>query len=553
MASNALGIMAVYTWEHGSTEAGLLFTVIFDSVAGTFTVKVLEGSMDLAALWLSDGDSAAEGNTKLSKSDNSLNMNGSTQVWGDGSSVAEKFTWDLYQKDTSSTGIITAGNSITITASQAMRDFLTANISTIVLGIRATRTSAEGGSIKWADASWENIVYGDDVQIGNAGPGSNRLVGDAELLEGRDRGGDDRITGGAGADKNLIYGDAYEMIGEAKGGDDVVVGGEDTEANVYTATPWLFGNFLYGDAYKMSGYTVGGNDTMIGGADSLWDYLRGDAFEMRGSAQGGNDILTGGAGTTYVRAYGDAAFMYDNAVGGDDILNGSQGILNGSGGTSRNLLMGDAFGMYGSTVAGNDTLVGGDNVNDGFYGYDQMFGDAVEFGYYNGGSPLGVAIQGGNDSLTAGSNSNTYMTGDAGSQESGVNYGGDDILVGGNGAGYFTFITGDVDYVNGGTLYGGNDRLISGSGSDYMYGDAYLVAGGTLIGGNDTFVFSALNNGDDYINDFEAGKDMLEFGDLAFGDLAINVVGTDSFISWAGGSVTVYNNTNLTSRDFIVA
>lgn len=145
------------------------------------------------------------------------------------------------------------------------------------------------------------------------------------------------------------------------------------------------------------------------------------------------------------------------------------------------------------------------------------------------------------------------MTGDAGSQESGVNYGGDDILVGGNGAGYFTFITGDADYVNGGTLYGGNDRLISGSGSDYIYGDAYLVAGGTLIGGNDTFVFSALNNGDDYINDFEAGKDMLEFGDLAFGDLAINVVGTDSFISWAGGSVTVYNNTNLTSRDFIVA
>jgi hypothetical protein len=84
--------MSNYTWEYGSSEAGLRFTVVYDDQAKTFTVNVLEGHMDLNALWFSDGDSRSEGNTKLSKSDNSLNMNGATQVWEDSSADSEKIT-----------------------------------------------------------------------------------------------------------------------------------------------------------------------------------------------------------------------------------------------------------------------------------------------------------------------------------------------------------------------------------------------------------------------------------------------------------------------------
>ena len=42
--------MTVYSWEYGSSEAGLRFTVVYDDQAKTFTVTVLEGHMDMNAL-----------------------------------------------------------------------------------------------------------------------------------------------------------------------------------------------------------------------------------------------------------------------------------------------------------------------------------------------------------------------------------------------------------------------------------------------------------------------------------------------------------------------
>lgn len=144
--------MATYTWEYGSSEEGLWFTVVYDDITGQFTVNVIEGSMDLNALWFSDGDGSSDGYT-LVKSDNSLNMNGTTEVWADdGTSDGEKITWDDYQK-TSSTGVdddgyyLTAGDSISFAADV---NFDPEIFTT--LGVRATSTSTDGGSIKWADA-----------------------------------------------------------------------------------------------------------------------------------------------------------------------------------------------------------------------------------------------------------------------------------------------------------------------------------------------------------------------------------------------------------------
>lgn len=533
--------MTIYSWEYGSTEAGLVFTVIYDSVAGTFTVNVLEGHMELNALWFSDGNTSSDGFT-LKKGDNSLNMNGTTEVWDDdGTSEGVKIVWDDYlitsATNSSKNGYdLSAGGSVTF---DAPADFDPETFTTV--GVRATDTSTTDGSIKWADSVAKEcdslIVYSDDVLVGSGVQQNVRLVGDAELLHGCDVGGNDTITGAANALKNLIYGDAYEMSGQATGGDDVIVGGADTESNAYTATPWLFGNFLYGDAFSMTDNTVGGNDTMTGGANSLWNYIRGDAFVMSGSAQGGNDVLNGGVGTTYARLYGDAAEMYDNSVGGDDELTGSDNA-------DRNLLIGDAFDMLDNTVGGDDKLYGGDNVNTGFYGYDLIYGDAIDVGY----PPYGVAtgVKGGNDILEAGDNSKTYMWGDSQTMYNGVAYGGNDILTGGGaGANQFTYMVGDTDQVLGtSNMTGGNDRLISGSGSDYMYGDfAFVAATATAIGGIDTFVFQATNNGDDFVYDFEDNKDKLEFVGLSSGSLTITDDGTNSTIAWAGGSVSVFGVT----------
>jgi VCBS repeat-containing protein len=387
-------------------------------------------------------------------------------------------------------------------------------------------------------------VFPDNVLVGDGVQTEVELVGDVEVLGDCDGGGDDTITGAANALKNLIYGDAYEMLGDATGGDDLIIGGVDTESNVYTNTPWLFGNFLYGDAFSMTDNTVGGNDTMTGGANSLWNYIRGDAYQMSGSAQGGNDVLNGGVGTTYARLYGDASSMSDNSVGGNDTLTGTNGA-------DRNLLIGDAFEMNDNTVGGNDKLYGGDNVNTGFYGYDLMYGDALDASSVG----VAVAVRGGNDILEAGDNSYTYMLGDFDYVLSGAAFGGDDLLIGGGaGATQFTAMYGDATQVfAGSTMTGGNDRLVSGSGTDYMYGDFYIVeVGATGTGGSDTFVFSATNNGDDYVIDFEIGKDKLEFVGLTLGDLTLTDDGTDSSISWTDGSVYVYGVTAAAlANDFL--
>lgn len=144
--------MATYTWEFGSSEEGLWFTVLYNDITGQFTVNMIEGVMDLNALWFSNGDGTSDGYS-LVKSDNGLNMNGTTEVWADdGTSDGGKIVWDDYQK-TSATGVsedgyyLTTGGSVTFAADQ---DFNPEIFTT--LGVRATSASTDGGSIKWADA-----------------------------------------------------------------------------------------------------------------------------------------------------------------------------------------------------------------------------------------------------------------------------------------------------------------------------------------------------------------------------------------------------------------
>lgn len=170
--------MATYQWEYGAAGSGLHFTITFDDASGTFTVTSLEGSFDLNALWMSNGDGLSDG-YQLIKADNSLNMNGANEVWeDDGSSSLEKITWDGYAK-LSSTGLGAEGESkISFIADGETVVFTLADFGIDsfdpetypVLGVRATSVNGDG-SIKWVDK--EPVV---DEGEKNQAPTDLRLV-----------------------------------------------------------------------------------------------------------------------------------------------------------------------------------------------------------------------------------------------------------------------------------------------------------------------------------------------------------------------------------------
>ena len=138
--------MATWVWEFGEAGSGLHFTITFDSDSGEFTVKSLEGSFDLNALWWNDG--VDDGNSpELKGKDSSLNMNGTGEDWDgvmklsspglgkDGEDkqtfVSEEESWTFKLEDFGITG-----------------DFDPASGGT--LGVRATSVNGDG-SIKLVD------------------------------------------------------------------------------------------------------------------------------------------------------------------------------------------------------------------------------------------------------------------------------------------------------------------------------------------------------------------------------------------------------------------
>lgn len=241
-------------------------------------------------------------------------------------------------------------------------------------------------------------------------------------------------------------------------------------------------NWIYGDTEASYSYGVGGDDTFIGG-DYATNVFFGDTrYYLYGSATGGDDVMTGGYDSEN-RFFGDGSELRHSAVGGDDILTG--------GDESDNRLIGDVGWMRHTTIGGNDTL----NAGDG-RGFNVLWGDAYALlNQSTGGDDL---LQSGNDSYAS-----YLLYGDAGALLHNSR-GGDDTLVGGDGN---SLLYGDAISLPD-SAQGGDDRLISGSGSDYMFGDAFWTEGQPTTGA-DTFAFSE-NNGDDFIFDFEKGKDVIE-------------------------------------------
>lgn len=144
------------TWTLGTTEDGLVIQVTAEQVGADveFTVEVLEGSAHVNALYWADGDetggeSSYSGfsNTDgtLVRSEHSVNMNGTGVVWDGGNLISLP---GLRGEEP-----LGAGDdplSFTV-AGVTIADFAT-------LGVRATSTSTEDGSIKW-------FAQGEEVEV----------------------------------------------------------------------------------------------------------------------------------------------------------------------------------------------------------------------------------------------------------------------------------------------------------------------------------------------------------------------------------------------------
>lgn len=380
-----------------------------------------------------------------------------------------------------------------------------------------------------ADQMFGTSRGGNDHLTGGAGT-TNYLYGDADVMHDQSQGGNDLLVGGNGA-TNFLYGDAAgfssgDFSGDVSGGNDQLVGGDNSTNTLAGDADRIFDgtggndqliggsnstNNLYGDAVShMIGDAAGGNDTLTGGRDSL-NILVGDANQLL-SGHGGNDTLFGAEGAIN-NLFGDSTDM-SNAAGGDDMLVGAANSDN-------NLLVGDGSRMFENATGGNDVLIGGDNT------HNQLFGDAMTMGQ-------------------------------SGPFFRGVNVGGNDTVIAGNGADTVNFLYGDGQYLYG-RAQAGSDVLVGGTGTDFMYGDA-LQKGGEVTTAADTFVF-APNGGNDMIADFRSSDgdriDVSAWGFHSLGDMTITTVETGTHIAFdQNDGVTlsgIFDPATLHQSDFLFA
>jgi VCBS repeat-containing protein len=131
--------------------SGVAITITVDTVAETLTVRSDEGSFDLNALWLSDGDSSKDGSWTLTKSDNSLNLNGTGILWDD---LLKLSSTGLGSEGTDKDTYVTPGEELVFSFDQlvaagldeAFTGYSAEDWAALTLGIRATSVNGTDGA-----------------------------------------------------------------------------------------------------------------------------------------------------------------------------------------------------------------------------------------------------------------------------------------------------------------------------------------------------------------------------------------------------------------------
>ena len=320
--------------------------------------------------------------------------------------------------------------------------------------------------------------------------------------------------------------------------------------------------------------------------------IAGDGFAQF-QGRDGDDELTGGAGRNQLDG-GDGDDII-NALGGNDeifyddgadVIDGGDGIdtLNAAFDSDEITFTSTASGFtLGDATVSNVELI---QFDDGILTVEQLEGGATlgddDVTMTAGGT---VETAGGNDTVTGSDEADFISTG-TGDDTVNAGDGDDEILdafgnndlSGGGGDDVITTYSG-MSNLDGGEgndlLIGGigQDTLEGGAGDDTIFGDVIeslgdndRIIGGTgnddLTGGIgvDTFVF-ATGDGDDTIQDFSAGFDVIELAGFAFADgdaalaaVADNVDG-NAVMTAEGTSVTFVglSAADLTADDFVLA
>ncbi|WP_299893220.1 DUF4214 domain-containing protein [uncultured Ruegeria sp.] len=378
-----------------------------------------------------------------------------------------------------------------------------------------------------------NVIIGQQAIDSVTGDARNNILDGSGVTHGLELSGghgDDTLRGGNGSD--FLYGGAgADHIYGNDGHDYLFIDAADLVSGTVNGG-WGFDTVKVLDSIGVSFVMVGHSvEAVYGGSGN--DVLQGTGhtYGIFISGGDGDDVVLGGNGNDNL--FGDGGADHLDGGIGDDYMVGGNGHdhLNGNAGSDR---------LYGGD--GQDRLLGGegDDYLLGGLGDDKLFGengnDVIRGGK---GDDVLIAVSG-QDLLIADEGSDKLFGGD-----------GKDSLFGGA---EDDFLQGNdsEDVLVGG---GGDDRLFGGKGDDRLQGgkgDDFLSGGAS----EDVFVFNASGpTGADRIQDFEDGKDLLEFSNITFDDIDIVQVGADTVITWAGGSVTLANTSasDVTEDDFAFA
>ena len=272
---------------------------------------------------------------------------------------------------------------------------------------------------------------------------------------------------------------------------------------------------------------------------------------------------------------GDSLGTCQGGNGNDVIYAGnSDGAYEGGNGNDI-IYAGNSGGAY-EGGKGNDTIYGGagtdtfiyESGKDIIYNYDPEM-DTINInntginGFRRSGSDITLTFTN-NGELTLkkvadkefsiSADDNLLVMGTSGNNQL---YGGEgnDFIIGGDGDDYMAGSLGND------TLYGdaGNDTLYGDAGNDTLYGgdgDNQLYGGD----GNDTFVFELMSKGYNTIDDYQIGKDMIEFKDkisisdslVEYDNVMLNLSngGTIEIFNAAGKQISFNDNGNIVNKIF---
>ncbi len=360
--------------------------------------------------------------------------------------------------------------------------------------------------------------------------------------------GNDIIYGGAGAD----YIDAGEgnnqirtMYNTVGGGDDTIVAGSGDDSVYGYGAGNGTGNY-HVDLGEGNNYAnlSSGNDYLTAGSGN--DYLAGGWGDDT-IISTGDDTIYGGWGEDLI-VYGQGNMVIDGGYGDDCIV-----FSNFFSGSNQPINSNTPYHNYLHGHGGNDTIIGFmyDDTIDGGYENDRVYGfdgnDLIRMGF---GDDLFANGNGGDDTLYGGHGNDQKMHG---GMDNDVLYGeaGNDELFGDRGNDTIDGGDGD-DTLTGGTS---DDILIGGTGADqFVFENGFYVLQDGMWWG----WFDRYGAGNDTINDFTQGEDVLVFNTELFSNAA-EAIATFQSTDTGGvmqidedNSITLSGISSLTESDIVL-